>query len=362
MIVIIIILFAILLIFIGVDFSLFFYEWQARIHIGRWNDRLEWQKAVESRARKWLRRPPTVKLTDNNHWVLYDILRGRYRKHTIQSWQTAGLLMAFGKEEAARCVERKIDTKTGNWKRNPRHVDEALLAYVLKKYEVLTPKAEETIFSLLKNLQGKQETIPYRGDMPDVRFVDTIGMVVPFLKICGKDELAMKQIEEYDTTKLEDSSIPSHAYNIVLNVPLGIYDWGRGIGWYILGLVESNVDGSLDTRIIQLAEELLIYQRGDGGFGAMYFNKESSNESSGTTLIGLLMLNAYRINSDQRFLEAAFQIEEQLMRMTRRSGAIDFCQGDTKGIGYYSTTFSVMPFAQGLALKLSKDLNIYAHG
>ncbi|MBK5721509.1 hypothetical protein JGH11_11560 [Dysgonomonas sp. Marseille-P4677] len=359
--IVLILLFTILLIFVAFDFILFFYEWQARIHIGRWNDRLEWQQAIESKARKWLHRPPTVKLKDNNYWVLYDVLRGRYRNKTIQSWQTAGLLMAFDESESARCAAQKIDMKTGDWKKNPTHIDEVLLAYILKKNKVLTPKAEETIFSFLMNLKGTQETIPYRSTIPNVRFVDAIGMVVPFLFLCGESKLAIKQLEEYDKAKLTGSNIPSHAYDIVRNVPLGIYDWARGIGWYILGLVESNGNGVFNTRIVSLAEELLLYQKDEGGFGAMFFNKEITCESSGTALIGLLMVSAYRINSDRRFLDAAFRAEMQLMRQTRRTGAIDFCQGDTKGIGCYSTFFSVMPFAQGIALKFSKELNKYAH-
>ena len=46
---------------------------------------------------------------------------------------------------------------------------------------------------------------------------------------------------------------------------------------------------------------------------------------------------------------------ESIDERTRRNGVIDYCQGDTYGIGYYSKLFSVMPFAQGLALKLSKE-------
>ncbi len=359
---VILILLTVLLIFIGFDLALFFYEWQARIHIGRWNNRLEWQKAIESKARKWLNRPPTVKLTDNNHWVLCDILRGKYRNKTIQSWQEAGLLMGFGKEESAQYAIKKTDRKTGKWRRNPTHIDEALLAYILKKNGVLPFEAEKAILSLLMSTKGAQKTLPYRFVIPDIRFIDTIGMVVPFLFLCGETELAIKQIKEYDKARLKDSSIPSHAYDIVCNVPLGVYDWARGIGWYILGLIESNTDRAMDKRIISIAEELLTYQKNKGGFGAMFFNKDSISESSGTALIGLLMVNAYRISSDLRFLQSAFRAEKQLMSSTRRTGAIDFCQGDTKGIGYYSTSFTVMPFAQGVALRLSKELNAYAHG
>jgi unsaturated rhamnogalacturonyl hydrolase len=70
-------------------------------------------------------------------------------------------------------------------------------------------------------------------------------------------------------------------------------------------------------------------------------------------------LQAYRISSEKTFLAAAFRVEKALMCSTRRNGALDNCQGDTCGIGYYSLVFSIMPFAQGLALKLSKELNQY---
>lgn len=360
--IILISLFIILLAFVGFDFVLIFHEWQARIHIGRWTNRLEWQKALESKAQEWLEQTPTVKLTDNNHWVLYDILRGKYRNQTIQSWQAAGLLLAFGKEESFLYSTQILDSKRDKWKIKPEQADEALLAYVLKKYDLLPPKAEKAIFSVLMNLKGLQATIPYRSSLPDVRFIDTIGMVVPFLFLCGESELAERQIEEYDMAKLPGSAIPSHAYDIVRNLPLGIYDWARGIGWYILGIIESNKYGRHNNRILELAKELLLYQKDGGGFGAMFFNKESPFESSGTALIGLLMLNAYRITSDYRFLESAFLAEKRLMACTRRNGELDCCQGDTKGIGYYSITYSIMPFAQGIALKLSKELNAYAHG
>jgi len=45
------------------------------------------------------------------------------------------------------------------------------------------------------------------------------------------------------------------------------------------------------------------------------------------------------------------------MKVTRRNGAIDFSQGDTKGIGIYASTFDVMPFTQGLAIRLAQSLN-----
>jgi len=70
-------------------------------------------------------------------------------------------------------------------------------------------------------------------------------------------------------------------------------------------------------------------------------------------LAGWPFYYAYRINSEPRFLEAAEKTLQRLMKATRRNGMIDFNQGDTKGIGYYSNASDLMPFSQGIALRLA---------
>lgn len=346
---------------VGVDLCAAFYRWQARIHIGRWSDRLRWQRALERKARQWLRREPAVRVSDSQRWVLYDMVRGKYRSRTVQSWQKAGLLMGLSERESAQAAARLFDAASGGWRRKPEHLDAALLAHVLKKNGALPPAAEKTVVELLLSLKKGRKTIPYRAAIPHVRFVDTIGLAMPFLTGCGFEDIAAAQIEEYDRALMPRSRIPAHAYDLTLNAPLGIYDWSRGVGWYILGLIESNLRGGFDDRIVALATEMLRYQRPGGGFGAMLFNSSSPVESSGTALAGLLMLEAYRIGLDRLFLDAAFAAERALISSTRRNGALDYCQGDTLGTGSYSRIFSVMPFAQGIALRLSKELNGYAN-
>ena len=49
---------------------------------------------------------------------------------------------------------------------------------------------------------------------------------------------------------------------------------------------------------------------------------------------------------------AVEKIINHLMKVTQRNGAIDMCQGDTHGIGNYSSNFGYMPFVQGLTLVL----------
>lgn len=46
--------------------------------------------------------------------------------------------------------------------------------------------------------------------------------------------------------------------------------------------------------------------------------------------------------------------------VTRRSGAVDFSQGDTKDIGVYSMLFDVLPFTQGYAIRtVNRYLNTF---
>jgi unsaturated rhamnogalacturonyl hydrolase len=51
--------------------------------------------------------------------------------------------------------------------------------------------------------------------------------------------------------------------------------------------------------------------------------------------------------------KAALSARRYLQKVTRRDGAIDFSQGDTKGIGVYAQTFEVLPFTQGFALRIA---------
>lgn len=342
------------LIFLSVDAFLSFKEWQQRIHIGRWQDRKSWQQVVEKKAKSWLRHSPTTQVTDQSRLVLWDMIRGNYRSNTIQSWQDAGLLLGLDQEDAISYLKYHPQLFTSP----TLEFDQALLAYALKKQGVLSTNKEETIRSLFQPyIQGKI-TIPYRKQLPDIRFVDTIGLVCPFLHACGWNDLAINQIKEYDDFLLNDI-FPPHAFNKTTQKPMGVHDWSRGMGWYILALIETETLEGNKERILRLADSLIPYQRTDGGFNCMLFNTQERFESSGTALIGLLFVKAYELSHHAEYLKAARTVEHSLMNATRRNGAIDYAQGDTKGIGLYSKTFSIMPFAQGITLYLSKSLNNY---
>ena len=341
----------VILAFVLVDVFVNLQEWQSRIHIGRWNDRIEWQMALEHTSRKWLKRSPVVRKTSNTRLLLWDMLRGTFRSSTIQKWQDAGLLLGLEEVDAREYVrQHRIHFDSQNLE-----PEDLLLAYVLLKHHCLTDNQQHEILSYFDDLKDAG-TIAYRPWLENVRFVDTIGMVLPFLHACGWNDLAMRQLKEYDDALLH-GIYPAHAYDMEKKLPMGVHDWSRGIGWYILGLVEAVTLPGNKERIVKFSEALLLHQNVDGGCACFVFNQKERMESSGTVLIGLLFVAAYQISQNKRFLTAAFRVEKALMQATRRDGALDYCQGDTYGIGYYSHLFSVMPFAEGLALLLSKKLN-----
>lgn len=332
----------------GVDVVLSVYNWQARIHIGRWNDRIEWQDAIRRKAQRWLRSTPVVPLTDERRYVLLDILRGRFLSNTIQSWQTAGLILGLGRIEA----EKYISRNTYSFSIDSQEIDRLLLAYALKVKGLLTVEQEAVVIDSIDSLTDSG-TIPYRKNLQDIRFVDTLGFVCPILYATGRDKLADEVIAEFDPFLL-DGAIPPHAISLKDQVSLGIYGWGRGIGWYIIALISS--DNSNVGRIIPLADYLLKYQREDGSFGWSILDRDSPKESSGTALIGLLFISAFQHSRNVKYLDAAKRIETALMSMTRRNGAIDYAQGDTHGIGMYSGRFGTMPFVQGISIRFSESL------
>lgn len=307
-------------------------DWIGRIHIGRWTDKDVWRDAVEKVSVKWLRCTPRIENATDD----------------VMMWQRAGLLIGAGdmcEPDIRAELSRKLSQVQANMV-NPEHL---LMAYALKE----RPKNVE---SFVEEYRGN--TIPYRRHELKNRYVDTLGMVVPYLHWTGRDDMAVRQFEEYGMAMWR-GVFPAHAYNVDLNLPLGVFDWCRGCGWYILSLVESGGMDCVRDRVVNLASALLPLQKENGGYGAFLFNKKTRQESSGTALIGLLMVAAYEYTNEDVYLTSARNCRMALMRATRRNGCVDFCQGDTACIGDYSHVFSLMPFAQGMALKLCRVLDRY---
>lgn len=376
MIKIIIFIFLILSIIIfGVDFYFYMLNRYCRYHIGRWNNYDEWLSNVKNISIKWTRKTPVVKMTDNNRLMVIDMINGKYKNNNIQSWQLGGLLLGLcecNDKEAKEAINKliiKLIDKDGNWVTKPTNVDCGLLSYAIlknsKDYKKIKPAMDYSIGIIEKNI-CEDGMIAYTSDKNvDERYVDTLGFVCPFLQLYSNiyaeekfSKISLEQINQYNKYGLlHDTYLPNHAYNPKNKLPLGVYGWGRGVAWYVIGLIDTYIEIKdsdekliLKQNIKNVADSYINYQREDGGFGSILQN-ERTYDSSATAVLAYFYSRCYEIFENPKYLEVSNKCLQKIKSVTRITGKVDWCQGDTKGIGVHSQTFDIMPFAQGFTLR-----------
>lgn len=376
-------LLSVITVIILIDIIPIWMDWLSRIKIGRFTDKRVWNKSITRRGVKWINKTPKIKMTDNTRLVVIDILKGNYMKSTIQHWQEAALLLGVSEylknnhdKEVINEVIKFLDSKfdyNGQWITKPQHVDGAILAYAIMKIDFIDIDKYKNTFDytweMIKNHLGEDGTIGYRNSMQSYRYVDTIGFVCPFLVAYGiryhKDEcidLAVKQITEYEKYgMLNTYHIPSHAYKLVGKIPVGLYGWGRGAGWFAIGLIDAWNELPQDNKykvrlaecITKYAKAFIGFQQDNGSWNWTVARNECRADSSTTATLGWFMLNASQINEiSKESLDSADKAINYLMKVTRRNGAVDFSQGDTKDIGVYSMLFNILPFTQGFSIRI----------
>lgn len=350
--------------------------WISRIHIGRYDNKDIWKNAIAGKSVKWLNNTPKIKVTDNTRLVIIDKLKGNYSKSAIQHWQHAALLLGLnegGDNKANESINKYLNSHfdgNGQWKEKPEFVDCAILSYAIMKYDTADkykPSLDYT-YELIKELVGEDNTVKYRESMPNYRYVDTVGFISPFLVRYGLKyndekaiELGIKQITEYYKYGFDsDNNIPFHAYDVNNKYKLGLCGWGRGLGWFAIGLIDAwrelpssnEYKNVLEKIVIKYANTILKLQLDNGGFGWTVTRKETRIDSSTTATLGYFLVCASEIEEiTDKCLEGYNKTIKYLMSVTKKNGEIDFSQGDTKDIGVYSILFDILPFAQGFALR-----------
>lgn len=375
-------LFSIIFIILIIDWIPQFNTWQSRIKIGRLLDKKQWQSVVTQKSLQWLKKTPTIKLTDNNRLILIDILRGNYKRDSIQHWQEAALVLgltatyAQTKNETIRkqietYVNRKIKAD-GNWINPITESDGIILGYAFIQtpwinHQKLKP-AYDSLWNLIKELKGQHTTVTYKRHTQKFRYVDTIGFICPFLIEYGQKfqvpeavDLAIAQLEEFNAYGMYPNQfIPCHTYTTKTQLPVGLFGWGRGLGWYAIGLIDTwrALDNTHPKKeemtkwVEQFARMAMQFQRENGSWGWLVMSENAQADSSATATLAWFLTNASTISTIQS--ESNLSVEKALhylMKVTRRDGAIDFSQGDTKGIGIHSQEFDILPFTQGFALR-----------
>lgn len=370
------------IIIVSIDMIPIFITWLSRIHIGRYNDIEVWNKSITNIGIKWLNRTPKIKVTDNTRLIVIDMLRGNYTKNAIQHWQEASLLLGlteYLKSNEDKTVKNNIENflnskfdNEGQWIDKPEYIDGAILAYAIMKLDFIDidkyKLAFDYIWNMIQDHIGEDGTVKYRKFMNSYRYVDTIGFICPFLVCYGNRynkseciDLSIKQIKEYDKYgMLNKYHIPCHAYKIENKLPLGIYGWGRGLGWYAIGLIDTwnelkkdnKYKNTLEESIINFAKSAIEFQQSNGAWSWTVTRPETRLDSSTTATLAWFMLNASKIESiSDECMNSYKKAIKYLMSVTKRNGGIDFSQGDTKDIGVYAQLFDILPFTQGFAIR-----------
>lgn len=366
MIIVLIIIIILLLLLYGVDITFYIKKRYCRFHIGRMDEKA-WRAAVEKTAKKWVRHTPVVKKNDNSRYVLIDMIKGEYRDSSIQAFQTASLLLGVIEATGKDYTEQFI--RNGNWIKLSEQPDSAMLAYALLKSsdnKQSLESAMDEVYFVLGKASDENGLIAYTGNADDTaRYVDVLGMVCPFLAKYGITynhpeavNQSFKQLEFYHENGLySGTALPNHAINVKTKLPLGVYGWGRGTAWYIIGLMDTYKEfpsgekkETLKRWIKEAAERLGSFQYNDGGFGYI-LQKDNSFDSSVTSAMAWFYSECSLLFEEKSYETIAKKALERLRKATRITGAIDWSQGDTKGIGVFSQTFDIMPFTQGFTLR-----------
>lgn len=363
------------LVFLSVDAYFWWMERYPRYKIGRWtNNEKVWREKVYNIGLAWLPKVPAAPVSQNRYLVLWDIIQKKYIRNSVQAWQTGGLLIgvtAYRPKNAAKAINTTINhfiKPDGNWKTDPKNIDFAILLYSLlehpEQHQKIKP-AVDYMIHLIEEHIGSDGLLVYTSGRNKLRYVDTIGLVCPFLvlydKIYGGNRyttLALAQIDDYlENGLFKDSFLPVHAYQLNTGLPIGVYGWGRGTGWLILGMLdvfllleESEQKQKLKEKIKAAADSWLNFQRADGGFG-VFIQDTDTYDSSATSIFAYFYLKCGNIFNDSQYTLAGQKAISKLKLFTRRNGALDYCQGDTVDVGVFSQRFDILPFAQGMLLR-----------
>lgn len=360
---------------IGTDIFTSVIERYSHFHIGQWSNTYEWKNAVMNVCIRWALKTPILRLKKDCRYLLLDQIRGVYGKAMVQSWQKAGCVLGLqevGYSKVQKKIKAQVLDTTGDWVVHVNKIDYAMLAYSLLKKENpdSIQNAMDHMAQCIEANLCQDGMISYSGGKEATRrYVDTLGFVCPFLARYGKVyhkpryiEIAVDQIRLF-RQKGMIRGLPVHCFETENDYPIGVCGWGRGTGWFALGIIDLYIELENDCLkemlkgwIRELAHTSRQFELSDGGFSTILPAK-NAYDSSATAMLGYFFARCGEILSDSDYTELAARCQKRLMRVTKINGVVDECQGDTIDIGIFSERFASMPFVQGMALRLAAVLD-----
>ena len=303
-------------------------------------------------------------------------------------WPHAMMAQALEAAEELEVLKKYYDgwKKSGMRLLHPDHVMNGYsLVYVYEKTgNVKYKKMMDEIYDYtMKYYESHHQTFPYRKHHPTYIFVDTLGMVVPFLcrygKLFGKDDatkLGQKLLLEFLENGMdEDTGLPYHGYDLNTEDKYGIIGWGRAVGWLLLAMadsVEYMEEGREKETIVKafqnLSKQSFEYFRETGYFSWQLPAKEGPVDTSATAMIGYAIKKgknkAYlrcdceldemmerTILEERLSIKQAMERTEDALKKSFREGKIWDCSGECEGFAQYPQVYGSYPWSNAPALR-----------
>ncbi|MEA5129457.1 MAG: glycoside hydrolase family 88 protein [Proteiniphilum sp.] len=232
-------------------------------------------------------------------------------------------------------------------------VDQAVFGIVaINLYSVYKEDKYRTfvsiIFEFISINYSKNKIVLYRENTIN-ELNDTIGMIVPFLVRYYeflKNPLALKIARNQLTFFIEygtdmNTYLPSHGINRKNGIKIGSNNWGRGIGWFFIGLKDFyEISGEFEEQYLGLCNTVLQLKNNEGLWGQFPGSDDTFDASSSTLIIYSLPPEEYNM----------YKVLNLLSKYISKEGFILQTSGDTERPNSYSKVFGKSELSQGILL------------
>lgn len=219
-------------------------------------------------------------------------------------------------------------------------------------------KFSDNIFHYIENnIDPVTSIIDYRPKM-NVVLNDMIGLTIPFLleyanirnnKVAQK--IAAKQLDYYNKFGVDAmTQIPSHGIDKKTKAKIGSANWGRGIGWYFIGLSSYARENEYYLEYYKKLKYNMLQLQNKENLWSQFPGSSDVFDASSTLMIiySILLNNKNFINKSQLLLS--------IKNYLTNDGIILQTSGDTYGLNEYSKIFGKSELSQGLLLLILSEL------
>lgn len=279
----------------------------------------------------------------------------------------------FAQQEVAwieRCFAGIMDS-LGRTRLPGFAVDQGGLGYAALRLAELTGDARYFRFSeelgkSILNLPGAADgCITYAIGHKEI-LVDSAAFICPFLARLSRmngdqafSNVAVAQLETISRCYDNVSEWAYHGFDAETCELIGISGWGRGVGWLLIGSVDTVAElplGETRSRLSESVNQLLKrfrdIQSANGHWPWHLDCPGSESDSSVTALVAYATTRWRQIEKDQTawLQEMQIRCQKAINAVTDTQGRVGQCSGEAGGGGHYSSHFGTYMWAQAPAV------------